>query len=411
MRALVLLILALLAGCTVRMVTSYKLDARVTNEGNNLLTIEGESNLPEGAPVEAQLVDKGGRRLARGEGQVSDGHFFMVLDVGRVPGYTHHQLVVDFDPIVAPYTVTDLTGKRGEAMTGEQVEFEAGRYRLVKRLDLVLEVNDRQAGYRELERGDLAGAARELESHLQRNPRDVDATMRLAETYIQWRKAEQRAGTRAYALFQRVVDLAPDSEQAGRARLWISRIDAERRAREAQAELERSLKNGGRFRELKAIRPGRALGAISLGMPYRPLARRFAPLSRPDFSGDGVERVVFKDFNGVSVGVNRRTHRVVWAATESDFYELPNGLKVGSVIQEFRGRMRVRTPHYGKVSSDSEGYEVSYGDVAVDGLVLTFQRRTDPTFRLPVDRLYRITVVARDQDEEDKGSTQESEGK
>lgn len=409
MRALVLLMVALLAGCTVRMVTSYKLDARITNEANNLLTVEGETNLPEGAPVEAQLLDKGGRRLARGEGQVRDGHYFVVLDVGRVPGYTHHQLVVDFDPIVAPYSVTDLTGKRGEAMTGDQLEFEAGRYRLVKRLDLVLEVNDRQAGYRELERGDLAGAVRELESHLQRNPRDLDATMRLAETYIEWRKAEQRAGTRAYALFQRVVDLSPESEQAGRARLWISRIEAERRAREAQAELQRSLKNGGRFREVKTIKPGRALGAITLGMPYRPLARRFAPLSRPDFSGGGVEKVVFKDFNGVSVGVDRRTHKIVWAATESDFYELPNGLKVGSVIQEFRGKMRVRTPRYGKVSSDSEGYEVSYGDVPLDGLVLTFQRRTDPTFRLPVDRLHRITVVAREQAEEERSDQEESE--
>ncbi len=390
-----ILILLCLGGCTVRLVQDFTLTARLVNESNKLLSIEGESNLPEGAPIEARLLDKKGRRLARGQGQIREGAYFIVLDVARVPGFSRHSLQVFYDPIIAPGEVTDVTGPRGEAMRGGQVQFEAGRYLLLENVNVVLEVNNRMAGYRQLESGDLAAAVRELESHLQRNPRDVDATLRLAQTYLEWRQAENRTGTRAHLLLQRVIDLAPESEQARQAHLRLARIDAERRAAKARLALRQSMANGGRFRTEKRVVPGKALGAIKLGMPYRVLARRFPTLSPPQLKGTGVEEVVLRDFNGVSVGVDRLTRRIVWARAEGvDFYELDQGLKMGSPLQAFRGKYPIRRPNYGAVSVDQEGFEVSYGTVLLEGLSLTFQRRTDPMLKLPVDRLYAVEVFA-----------------
>ncbi|MBI3924073.1 MAG: hypothetical protein HY319_00895 [Armatimonadetes bacterium] len=396
-RGLVLALLVMVvAGCTIRPVRTYELTATVTNDANQLLVVEGTTSLPEGAPVEAILFDRDGRRLAADQGVVQDSSYFVVLDVRRAPGFVPLTLEVAYDPVIAPAEVREQTGLLGEAMNGEQVEESHGRCRLVERAGVVMVVNTRQAAFREIQ-GE--GSLRELESYIARNPRDAEVMVHLGLAYLKWRPAERRVGSRAHALLQRAVQIDPDTEMSLEARLWLSKLEADQRARAAERAHREALSTGpgGRFSTNSRIVPGEALGEVRLGMPLRALMRRFAPEQIPDLSGPGVVDVRFPAYHDLTVTVDRETSRVLSASSTSDFFRLPAGVGVGSLIQEFYPVYPRIPVVFGEPETLPDGTRVAWGAVRLEGLLLVVERRTEPQFGIPVDRVVEIGVLPPDE--------------
>lgn len=389
--SLLILACCLLAGCTVRAVRDFELTARVLNDSNHLLVVEGNSDLPDGAPIEAVLVDRDGRRLAASRGELRDSIYFVVLDVRRAPGFVPLTVEVAYDPLLAGAAVTETTGPRGEAMNGDQVEESHGRNRLVSRMDVVLVVSTRQAAMREL-KGE--GSLRELEAYVARNPRDTIAMVELALAYLNWRPSERRMGSRAHALLVRAVQINPDTDMTVEARLWLSKLEAEERARQAHRAYRQALATGpgGRFSTNSTVVPGKALGEIRLGMPLRALVRRFAPDGIPDLSGEGVVEIRFPEYHGLTVTVDKQSQQVV-SATATGFFRLPSGAGVGSLVQEFYSdypRIRVA---FGEPETQEDGTRVSYGAVRLKGLFLMLERRQGSGFGIPVDKVIEIGVL------------------
>ncbi len=104
-------ILALLVvGCRPNWVRTYRLDFQTLNDGNRLLSIEGTTNLPTQAPLEAVLTDNYGRQLARSQASVTPrANFSMVLDISAAPGGVPLTLEVRYDPQHAPVHVMART--------------------------------------------------------------------------------------------------------------------------------------------------------------------------------------------------------------------------------------------------------------------------------------------------------------
>ena len=386
MRKFWFILLALLVGCSITRVRPYHLTVSLTNDSNRLLTVEGETNLPEEAPIEAAIYEESGRRLLVHQTKVQDGSFFVLLELSKLAGYTPYRLEVAFDPLLASGDTTGLTGARGEAMTGDQVEFESGRYRLVEKFSLTLSGEGKAL----VQHHDPAVMVKQLEKLVEDNPEDLELKLQLALALLRWSESERRPGTRAHLLLNEVIATRENSTEAETAKMWIGRLEAEEKARRAEAALREDMAGKGRFVKRTRVVPGESLGAIRLGMPYRVLGRRFRPVRRPSFAGDGVATIEFKDFKGVSVGVDRQTRRVVWASSTDPFFRMDGGYGVGSLVQEVPG---LKTPKFGPEETDDEGNRVSYGVRAKRGVEFTIERKKDPVTRFPIDSIAEIRVL------------------
>ncbi len=376
----------LLCACTITPVTHFELEAKLINDANRLLTVEGRSNLPEGSPLEVGVFE-GERRLILEQARVEEGRFYALVDLTPLNGQTPYRVEVAFDPLLAEAEVTDLTGARGEAMNGEQVEYKNGRYRLVDEFALTLSGSGMSLAYHE----DPAVLVKQLEKLCSERPDDVEYQLQLALALLRWSEGERRPGTRADRILHRVIESVPNSTQAETAKMWIGRLEAEEQARRAEAELNEQIAGGGLFTRRRRVVPGQSLGAIRLGMPYRALGRRFKVKRRPRFDSDEeVITVEFKDFKGVSVGVDSATRKIVWASTTDPFFKLDGGYGAGSVIQEVPG---LRTPKFGPFGYDDEGFEVAYGVVSRPGIEFTIARKKDPVTKFPLDVVDEIRIL------------------
>jgi len=330
-----LLIVALLVvGCRPAWVRTYRLDFTTLNDNNSLLVIEGKTNLPTQAPLEAVLSDGYGRRLARSETVVtSRGTFSTVVDLTGAPGRQALTLEVRYDPQRAPVHVLAKTGTKGEAMTGAQVEMFADRAILVRRLSMMLAMDERQSALRETERGEEG--VKELEAYVARHPDDGQALLMLAVACLKARPQERHAGSEAHALLQRGMALqGANQEVMLEAKLWASRLESEEKARKAERERQKKADPSENLRSNRVIVPGRSLGEIVLGEPLRVLSRRYT-LDHYTFAGtEPVETFVLKGNFKVEARVDKSTGRVVGVLTRSDFFRLEGGLGVGSLLQE-----------------------------------------------------------------------------
>lgn len=378
--------LLLLCACTITPVKSFKLKAQLTNDANRLLTVEGTTNLPQDAPLEVAVFEESGRRVILTETTVDGGRFYALIDLTSLSGYTPYRVEVAYDPLLAGYDVTDITGARGEAMNGEQVEYKNGRYRLVEEFALTLSGEGKSLAFNE----DPAVMVKQLEKACLERPDDMQAKLQLALALLRWSEGERRPGTRADRLLHKVIEVMPNSTHAETAKMWIGRIEAEDKARRAEAELNEQIAGGGLFTRRRRVVPGRSLGAIRLGMPYRALGRRFKVKRRPSFKDQEVITVEFKDFKGVSVGVDSATRKIVWASTTDPFFKLDGGYGVGSVIQEVPG---LRTPKFGEFEKDDKGYDVAYGVVSRRGIEYTIARKKDPVTKFPLDVIDEIRIL------------------
>ena len=384
----------LLGGCRPTWLRTYRIDFQTINDNNSLLVLEGTTNLPPQAPLEASLTDSYGRRLARSETVVGpQGAFSTVLDLAGVPGRRALSLEVRFDPQRAPVHVLAKTGTKGEGMTGPQVETFADRSILVRRVSMMLAMDERQSALRDTERGEEG--VRELEGYVARHPQDGQALLLLAVSQLKARPQERHAGSEAHALLQRGLALqGANQEVMLEAKLWASRLDSEEKARKAERDRVKKQDPSENLRHNRVIVPGRSLGEITLGEPLRILSRRYT-LDHTNFqSYDPVETFGLKGAFKVEVRVDRTTGRVVGVSTRSDFFRLEGGLGVGSLRQEVEEKYGALPVEFGAEEKRDDGCLYSEGQVTLtNGLVLTIERRTDPTFPLPVDTVSAIEVV------------------
>ena len=85
-------------------------------------------------------------------------------------------------------------------------------------------------------------------------------------------------------------------------------------------------------------------------------------------------------------------------ATQSDFFQMEGGLGVGSLLQEAEEKLGLSLPiTFGPEERRADGNLYAVGEVELTtGLKLTVERRTNPTFPVPVDTIVRMEVVAQE---------------
>ncbi|MEW6277498.1 MAG: hypothetical protein AB1758_02665, partial [Candidatus Eremiobacterota bacterium] len=329
MRAVRLGLAALLTlSCTVTPVRRYHLGVEVVNDQNRILSVEGRTNLPDGAPIEALLLDPGADlTVSHGRGTVHSSRYFLQLDVSRAPGGERLDLEVRFDPMLAEPSVRRQVGPRGVGMGGELVEEEEdGRTVLVRRVGVVLPMEGREAAMRAVDPSNPEPGIRRMESYVLRNPQDSEAMVRLALVLLAHREPERHPGSRAHALLSRAYDLNPAGDFGSDAYRWNLYLGQAARELEAQRRIQDAMNQADprrRLQQMAEVLPGEALGAVRLGVPAGTLFTRFWPDRFPSYQGDEVEKIRIRDLQDVEIGVDPHSRLIVSASTRSEFFRLP----------------------------------------------------------------------------------------
>lgn len=373
-----------LAGCHLTWVKPVRLDVRLTNDRNELLTVEGSTSLPEGSLVEARLTQEDGRRWASGRGWVRQGHYFIVLEVNRCPGFKPLNLDVFFDPVLASANVQRVVGMRGEAMSGDLLVESHDRFLVLKRTRVMLTMSARDMAVRRLQQGD--GDVNELQSYLVRHPNDAESMIGLGLAYLKHRPSQQHAKSEAYKLLQQGVRGKPASnalEMEGR--LWIGRLDDKARREAEERERRKAPTYSSRFVNEVQIRPGQALGAFQLGMGEQFLRMSFR--LRPgavegQFSIDEIPGLLLF-FRGGSL---------VKASTNDTRYRTQEGIGPGSDLEALQRVMPNLTIEFNAPETKNDGRAYRYATVELKGLNLYLEQSYDPNFPLPESTVKQVEV-------------------
>lgn len=387
-----LLLLALPTGCGVFQARSVSLEAAVVNDGNLVLTVEGAGDLPEAAPVSAELL-LGQRILGRGRAVLRHGRYFLTLDVSQAPGNTPLVLEVSFDPTAAPASVRREVGAEGERMVGSQVEEEGGRLRVVERLRVVLPMSRRDAAIRQVQAGDFAAAIAGLEPVVEKFPEDREAAAWLALAHLQRNPGERKPGSRAHQLLAAAVGSGLSEPSASQARDWLDRLDREatRAALRREVEDARQAELARQEKRRTEIVPGRSLGGIDLGMEAREVFGQHAPDRFPAFAG-GTETVRLGKLE-VEVDLDGASLRVTRVATTSPKFRLPGDLGVGSPLMAFQERLPGGVASFGPVERGEDGVRRAHGRCEFpEGLALEVERTLDE-IGLPIDEVVGLEIV------------------
>lgn len=391
--SLALLLLAL-PGCAVWRARPVALEAEVVNDGNRVLTLEGQAQLPDRAPLEAVLTETEERVVARGRGTVHHGRWFLTLDVSLAPGNTPMDLAVVFDPVDAPSEVQREVGGEGQRMVGEGVEFDGSHPRLVERLRIVLPMNRRDAGIREVMAGDFEAGIAALEPVLERTPGDVEAGAWLGLALLQRYPAERRPRSRAHQALLAARKAGVGEPARSQVEEWLARLEREaslddrrrERSHEERAARERQ------ERRKRLVEPGRALGGIDLGAEAGVVFGQYRPAAFPTWGTDPVV-VTFPQLPGVEVEFDGGTRLVTRISTSSEGQRLEGGLGVGSPFMAFQERFPGLQARFGPLQAGPDGVRRSRGEVrSAEGLLVVVEREVDD-LGLPMDGVVAIGVV------------------
>ena len=377
---------------------------QATNTADHILIVEGETDLPGGSPLYAELRNRESQVLSRDRAVVRQGKFYFDFDLTALSGLSLYQVYVKFDPQEAPLGVRLSTGLRGEALKGKGVrdsgQGRGGRY-FEQRIEVLLTTDATGQDWegRDFAAMDVSERSRittELEKQVEEKPGLRSAKFALARAYIASDDRELAAGSRSQVLLQDVIKLKDDDAIGRQAHQILQGIDLkEEKVTAAKVEREK-LTSGAKYRNERTISPGRAIGAFNLGMSYRILQHRLKFDPVPDFGG-GQQLVLAKpkEPQGIELTFRSTDRRLQSVRTTSDAFRLPEGFGVGSLLQELQqayGTDAVPTPTFQQVSVQADGRIVSKGTVRASGLEFEIRRVVDPVFPLPMDTVDAIVV-------------------
>lgn len=375
----------LLAGCHLTWVRSIRLDVHLINERNELLTVEGATSLPEGAQIEARLTQADGRRWAVGRGQVKGGHYFIVLEVSRCPGFKSLNLDVFFDPVTASAEVQQVVGARGEAMSGDLLLESHDRYLIFKRTRIILTMSAREMALRRLQQGE--GDVDELQSYLVRHPNDPESLIGLGLAYLKHRPSENHVQSEAYKLLKQGIAAKPASNALEmEARLWVSRLDEKARREAEERERRKAPTFSSRFLTENLIRPGQALGAFQLGMgqQFLEMSFRLRPTGRPgEFSVDPLPGLLLTFNQG---GMLAR------AASSDTRYRTQEGIGPGSDVDDLMRVLPALQIEWSDPQVQADNRAHRFATVRLRGMVLLLEQSYDPNFPLPQSTVKQVEV-------------------
>ena len=400
--ALAGLVCCTILGCEAPQPREVNMSLNAVNTADKILVLEGETDLPPGSKLTAELRSRDGKTLLRDEGTVRQGSFFFDFDLERLNEFSAYRAVVVFQPERAPLAVRHRVGLWGEALQGAGVHKDADGHRFFQAETEVLLSTSAKGrdwegrDFEEMEQAERSQLIGQLERFLEEKPDNKIAKLALAKAYLADDPKEYAMGSRAHGL---LVDAGRslDSDRNGRAaRVLLAKLEAAERQKIKKAEQRKAEASGARFRKDFVIQPGSKLGGFKLGSPYR-IAVRYFKLDRAAyFSGREDQTVVLKDFHNTELTYGAKSRRLIAARTESPKFRLPEGLGVGSLLQELQkayGTKAVYTPEYKLVETAGDGTKFYRGIVKTDGLIFEIRRKVDASFGIPVDKVSAITVT------------------
>ena len=239
----------------------------------------------------------------------------------------------------------------------------------------------------------------ELERFIIEKPKDQEALLALGRAYLATEADEYALGSRAHQLLLRAAQ-APEKSATGKeARELLSQIEkADNQSRQA-VKARREERGAGRYKKNFKILPGKSLGGFRLGAPYRVVSRYFELEKPADFSRRGVDPTVkVKDFHGISLTYGQLSQSLIAARTTSNRFRLPEGVGVGSLLQEAQqayGKEAVYTPEFSPAGTSPEGKALYTGVVTAQGIEFEVTREVDTEFGIPVDKISAVSVFSK----------------
>ncbi|MBT9583251.1 hypothetical protein IV102_07870 [bacterium] len=375
-----------LVGCHLTWVRPVSMDMKLTNDRNELLTVEGNCTLPDGAVMEAHLLEKNGRRWAYARGVVKNGRYFVVLEVSRCPGFRPLNLDVFFDPLLASAEVQRITGERGEALRGEQLVESHDRTLLLLHQSVVLTMSARQVAIRRLQSGD--GDIDELQSYLVRHPNDGESMIGLGLAFLKQRPSQHYVNSEAYKMLQEGIKNKPAAGSLEmEARLWVARLD-EKAAREAaERERQKAPAYSSRYVDDVLVWPGQSLGAFQLGMGYQFLCLSFR-LQPTDQAGV----YIIHEMPGLKLTFEGGTGSLIRAASQSPRYRTQEGIGPGSDVADVLKLLPQTQIVYSPVEIRQDGRAYANATVPLQGLNLLIEQSYDPNFPIPEQLVKEVEV-------------------
>lgn len=394
--------LALNLACAKPPDTAVEMTFKATNSADQILVIEGQTDLPGGAPLRAELQDRDGRVVMRDSCVVRRGSFYFDFGLDSLVGLSLYKVVVTFNPEEAPLGVRRVTGLFGESLVGEGIR-EEGDFRIFRRsLDVVLSADSKGQdwegrNFEKMEVSERAKIVSGLEKYVDKVPTDRSAKLALARAYIAIDSRELGEGSRAHQLLIDVTRTPKSDRETRAANALLSEIKKKESAKLAKDKKRKKMMKGDSYRTKTQIVPGQALGGFRLGTPYKVIARYFKVDSVPDWKTlDDNAVVTLREFPDLELTYGRSSRKLVKARTTSPRFHLPEGHRVGSPLADLQseyGKRAVPTPKQWKpLPVGSNGHKRYVGVSRSSGLEFEILRDVEPQFGMTSDKIRAITV-------------------
>ena len=397
----VLLLSCFLGACSAPPPRNVSMDIEAVNTADKILIIEGTTDLPSGAKLEAELRTRDDKILLRDFSSVSRGGFYFGFDMESLSEFSSYKLFVSFEPEEAPIGVRYLTGLWGEALQGPGVHRVDERKVFWQEQEILLSQAAKGKDWEGRDFVSMDGSDRirlteQMERYLELQPEDRAAKLALAKAYIASDKGELAHDSRAHALLLETVRFNEEDRLGQLARALVETIDHAEELKQREIAKRKAAANGQQYRQSYSVAPGKSIGAFKLGAPYKLIARYFK-LDRPaDFKdGIGDQTVVLKDFHNLKLKYDISSKGLVSVMTTSNKFKLPEGLGVGNSLQELQkafGEEVVRTPRFFFIGRDPSGQKLYKGKVETLGLEFGILRKVDTTVGLPIDKVVSMKV-------------------